>query len=146
MLWDASRGSRLDLLETARFITGHCHVGEFTVPWHVDEWAICPWCGDDFTREHILWECWGLSHERRAFLGEAESREFESLGQFVLLYGLCIGRFLRAAGSLLVLMGASRGQSDLGCCIFEYPGLQHWYPFFLLSSCDVGVGLFIYKL
>ena len=108
---DASRGSRLDLLETARFITGHCHVGAFTVPWHIDEWAICPWCGDDFTREHILWECRALSHERRAFLGEAESREFESLGQFVLFYGLRIGRFLRAVGGVLVSMGASRGQT-----------------------------------
>ena len=77
---DASRGSRRDLLETARFITGHCHVGAFAIPWHVDEWAIYPWCGGDFTREHILRECWGLSHERRAFLGEAESRDFESLG------------------------------------------------------------------
>ena len=108
---DTSTGSRLDLLERARFITGHCHVGAFAVPWHVDEWAICPWCGDDFTREHILWECRGLSHERRAFLGEVDSEEFESLGQFVLFYGLRIGRFLRAAGSLLVSMGASRGQT-----------------------------------
>ena len=107
---DASRGSRFDLLETARFITGHCHVGAFAVPWHADEWAICPWCGDDFTREHILWKCRGLSHERRALLGEVESEEFESLGQFVLFYGLRIVRFLRAAGSLLVLMGVSQGQ------------------------------------
>ena len=122
---DASRGSRLDLLETARFITGHCHVGAFAVPWHVDEWAICPWCGDDFTREHILWECRGLSHERRAFLGEVESEEFESLGQFVLFYGLRIGRFLRAAGSLLVSRGASRGQTWLGTLFVECPGLQH---------------------
>ena len=50
-------------------------------------------------------------HEQRAFLGEAESREFKSLGQFFLFYGLCIGRFLRAAGGLLVSMGASRGQT-----------------------------------
>ena len=51
---DASRGNRLDLLETARFIMGHCHVGAFAIPWHLEEWAICPWCDDDFTREHIL--------------------------------------------------------------------------------------------
>ena len=106
---DASRGNKLDLLETTRFITGHCHVGAFDVPWHVEEWAICPWCGDDFTREHILCECRCLSHERRAFLRGAKSREFESLGQFVLFFGLHIGRFLRAAGGLLVSIGASRG-------------------------------------
>ena len=65
---DASGETKLDLLETARFITGHCHVGAFAIAWHVEEWAICPWCGDNFTREHIRWECRGLSHERRVFL------------------------------------------------------------------------------
>ena len=106
---DAKRGNRLDLLETARFITGHCHVGAFAVPWHIKEWAICPWCGDDFNTEYILWECRGLSYERRAFLRGAELREFESLGQCVLFFGLRIGRFLRAVGCLLVSMGASWG-------------------------------------
>ena len=114
MPWDTSRGDKLDLLEIARFIPSHCHVGAFAVPWHVEEWAICPWCGDDFMREYILWECRGLSHEWQAFLRGAELREFESLGQFVLFLGLCIGQFLREAGRLLVSMGASRGHTWLG--------------------------------
>ena len=106
---DASRGNTLDLLETTRFIMGHCHVGAFAIPRHVEKWAICFWCGDDFMWEHILWQCRGPSHERRVFLQRAESREFKSLGQFVLFFGSRIGRFLRAAGGLLVSMGASRG-------------------------------------
>ena len=48
---DVSRGNRLHLLETTRFIMGHCHVGDFAVPWSVEEWAIYPWCSDDFRRE-----------------------------------------------------------------------------------------------
>ena len=34
---DASRGNKLDLLETTRFIRGHRHVGVFAVPWHIEE-------------------------------------------------------------------------------------------------------------
>ena len=78
---------------------------------HIEEWAICPWCGDDFTREHILWECRGLSYKRRAYLQGTESGEFKSLGQFVLLYGVRIGRFLRAVGGFLDSMGASWKQA-----------------------------------
>ena len=105
---DTGERNRLDLLETARFITGHCHVGAFALPWHTEEWVMCPWCGDDFTREHLLWECRGLSQERRVFLRGIESREFESLEQCVLFYGLRIGRFLRAAGVLLGSLGVVR--------------------------------------
>ena len=99
-------GNRLDLLVTARFIIGHCHVGAFALPWHTEEWVMCPWCGDDFTREHLLWECRGLSQERRVFLCGIKSREFESLEQCVLFYGSRIGRVLRAVGGLLASMGA----------------------------------------
>lgn len=68
MPWDASRGNKLDLLETTRFIIGHCHMGAFVVQWHIEECAICPWCGNDSMRECILWECRGLSHELQTFL------------------------------------------------------------------------------
>ena len=105
---DIGGGNRLDLLETTRFITGHCHVGAFALPWHTEEWVMCPWCGDDFTREHLLWECRGLSQERRVFLRGIESREFKSLEQCVMFYGSRIGRFLRVARVLLGSLGVVR--------------------------------------
>ena len=51
---NVGRGRHLDLLEIARFAMGHCHVGGFALPWHMEEWVICPWWRDNFTWEHII--------------------------------------------------------------------------------------------
>ena len=91
----------MDLIETSRFAMGHCHVGDFAVSWHMEEWVICPWCGDHFTREHIIWKCRGLSVERRVILRGMEMEELVKLERMILLHGTRIGRFLRAAGRLL---------------------------------------------
>ena len=42
---DAESGSRIDFLWTSRFLTGHCHVGAFALPWAVDEWVGVPGVG-----------------------------------------------------------------------------------------------------
>ena len=94
-------GSRLDLLETVRFATRHCHVGAFSLLWHMEEWPICPWCGDDFNREHMICECRGLSQERRVILLVMEMGESVNLEHMILLHGTLIRRSLRAASRLL---------------------------------------------
>ena len=48
----------------AWFIVGHCHLHNFAFPWDSDELVDCPWCGDAFSRGHMLWEYTGLTSER----------------------------------------------------------------------------------
>ena len=91
---DADRCSRSELTLVARFLTGHCHLGDFALPWDLDELVACPWCGHDFSREHLLWECTSLSSVRAEVLqvgthvGDLEwvawHRAF-SLGRFLVL-------------------------------------------------------------
>ena len=51
--WVPRRGVTL----VARFLTGHCHLGGFSLPWDSLESVPCPLCGGEFSREHLLWEC-----------------------------------------------------------------------------------------
>ena len=105
---DAESGSRIDLLWTARFLTGNCHVGAFALPWSADEWVECPWCGDVFTRDHLLWECRGLFEERQRLLLRVDS-DSGSLRHLALYRGCRLGQYLRAAARLLEPVGVGVG-------------------------------------
>ena len=92
---DADRGGRLDITFAARFLTAHCHLGTFSVPHAPDDWAPCPVCGDDFSREHLVWDCRGLTQERERLLGDVGA---ERVGDWVWLArfrGSRLGRFVR---------------------------------------------------
>ena len=106
---DAELGGRLDTTYAARFLTGHCHLGTFSVPWDPSEWALCPLCGEDFSREHIVWECRGLLLERTRLLGSAG---VERVGDWVWLAstrGSRLGRFIRdVIGRVESAQGSSR--------------------------------------
>ena len=62
---DGGSGSKTDLLWMALSLTGHCHVGVFTLPWSADEWVECPYYRDVFTGGHLLWDCRRLFEERQ---------------------------------------------------------------------------------
>ena len=105
---DAESRSRIDLLWTTRFLMGHCHVGAFALPWDVDEWVACPWCGDDFTRDHFLWDCRGLSQEWQRLLLRVDL-DRGSLHHLALYHGTRLGQYLRAAGRPLETVRVSVG-------------------------------------
>ena len=58
---------------TRRALTAHCHLDSFRVPWDPAEWAPCPLCGEDFTREHLVWECRGVTQQRACLLGDVSA-------------------------------------------------------------------------
>ena len=99
---DAGRGSRWDLTMTARFFTGHCHLGPFQTPWHDDEDLVgCPFCGDSFSRVHLVWECRGVAVERERCLSGILP---VVVGDWTVLGArgaFRLGHFLRSVGRLL---------------------------------------------
>ena len=65
----------------ARFMTGHCHLGDFCLP-EEDELVACPLCAEDYTREHFLRECVAVSDLRQRWLQLGNDRELQDLIQF----------------------------------------------------------------
>ena len=92
---DAERGGRLDITYAARFLTGHCHLGPFSVPRDPDAWEPCPVCGDDFSREHLVWECRGLTQERERLLGGVGAARVGDWVWLARFRGSRLGRFVR---------------------------------------------------
>ena len=41
----------------ARFMTGHCHLGRFSLPWHEEEDMIMCVCRELFSRHHLCFKC-----------------------------------------------------------------------------------------
>ena len=115
MTRDTQRGSRVDPLMAARYLTGHCHIGAFDLSWYTEEWVACPWCGDEFSRDHMLWECRGLTEERHVLLRGIGSDRRGNLEWLASHFGSRIGRFTRAAGQLVerVVVSAD-GDGDAG--------------------------------
>ena len=92
---DADFGGRLDVTYAARFLTSHCHLGAFAVPWDQTEWAPCPLCGDDFSRTHLVWECGGATAERERLLGDRGAVRVGDWRWLARYRGSRLGRFLR---------------------------------------------------
>ena len=108
-LSDAKLGGRLDTTCAARFLTGHCYLGTFSVPWDPSEWALCPLCGEDFSREHIVWECRGLLLERTRLLGSAGVARVGDWVWLASTQGSRLGRFIRnVIGRVESAQGSSR--------------------------------------
>ena len=98
---DAELGGRLDITYAARFLTGHCHLGSFSVPWDPTEWAPCPLCGEDFTREHLVWYCRGVTQERERLLGVVGAARVGDWVWLARCRGSRLGRFIREVIGLL---------------------------------------------
>ena len=94
-------GSTWDITLAARFFTGHCHLGDFQLPWHEHEDAVhCPFCDEPFTRAHLVWECCGVHAERDEYLGGMLPRDVS----WSILLGrgaMRLGRFLRIVGLMV---------------------------------------------
>ena len=84
------------------FMTGHCHIGPFSVPWHKEEdWVECPFCGEVFTHQHLVWECCSVIDEREAWLREVLPGRVGDLTELVQRGAFWLGYFLRSVGRLL---------------------------------------------
>ena len=72
---DAVRGSKSATLIVIRLLVGHSHISTFLYKrkWETNKWIICHWCGDDVTRNHLIWSCSVLPEERLVFLREVGS-------------------------------------------------------------------------
>ena len=80
----------------ARFLTGHCHLGGFSLPWDPLESVHCPLCGGEFSREHLLWECSAVSAQREEFLSQGLEIQGRDLGCLARLSVGSLSRFLLA--------------------------------------------------
>ena len=98
---DAELGGRLYITYAARFLTAHCHLGSFSVPWDPAEWAPCPLCGEDFTREHLVWECRGVTQQRACLLGDVGAARVGDWVWLARFRGSRLGRFIREVIGLL---------------------------------------------
>ena len=108
---DAERGGRLDITHAARFLTGHYHLGRFRAPRDPDAWVPCPVCGDDFSREHLIWECRGLTQERAQLLGGVGAARVGDWVWLARFRGARLGRFIRVViGRLEVAQVLSEGE------------------------------------
>lgn len=67
--------SRFGRSETAHLIASHRCVRAFALPWHIEEWVVCPWCGDHFTQKYVFLECRLLHHEGGAILRGMDSHK-----------------------------------------------------------------------
>ena len=93
----AQGGARKALTLTARFLTCHCHFGEFSMPWGVDVETVCPFCGVIFSRTHMLWECPRLTRERVVLVAGVDLTHVGDLSWFAAHRARQLGRFLVAA-------------------------------------------------
>ena len=57
---DIAHCCRSEMVQVARFITGHCHLGNFCLP-REDHSEDCPLCGEPYSRIHFLTECEALA-------------------------------------------------------------------------------------
>ena len=80
----------------ARFLTGHCHLGGFSLPWDPLESVPCPLCGGEFSREHLLWKCSAVSAQREEFLGQGLEIQGIDVGCLADLSVGSLSRFLLA--------------------------------------------------
>ena len=87
----------------AGFLTGHCHLGVFSIPWDPLERISCPLCGGEFSREHLLWNCTTVSEQREEFLSRGAEVWGEDLGRLAHSGLGCLSRFLLAIRPLLRL-------------------------------------------
>ena len=94
--FDTDRVPQRDVTLVARFLTGHCHLGFFSLPWDPLGRVACPLCCRDFTREHLLWDCPKVRLQREEILGHVVEEGGKDLGWFSCSgFGL-LRRFLRA--------------------------------------------------
>ena len=96
---DVHRCRRPEMVLVARFMTGHCHLGNFSLP-REDYSEDCPLCGEPYSRVHFLTECVDLADLRSRWL---ESSVWGRRGLRGLAWHDCfrLGRFLLGVRALL---------------------------------------------
>ena len=77
------------------------------MPWHADNdvWTACPWCGDDLSRDHMIWNCRGLSRKRQDLLRGIGTDRFGDVNWLVSRFGTRLGRFIQVARRLIEIVG-----------------------------------------
>ena len=64
---DVHHCRRQEMVQVARFMTGHCHLGSFCILWE-NYSEDCLLCGELYSRVHFLTECVALSDLRSRWL------------------------------------------------------------------------------
>ena len=99
---DAAAATRADITMVARFLTGHFHIGDWSPAWDLDVLQDCPFCGEDYSRKHLVWECPILEPVRDMTLGSIGANRVEE-GLTLLARSGCalLGKFLRMVSTLI---------------------------------------------
>ena len=85
----------------SRFITGHCHVGGLSLPWHDEEdYEECV-CGRYLSRHHLCFECPRLAEIRAPLFRAVSHRPVLEVGWLVRFCPRILGTFLQKAQGLL---------------------------------------------
>ena len=61
----------------------------------------CPFCGEVFTHQHLVWECCGVTDKREAWLKEVLPGRVGDLTELVRHGAFRLGHFLWSVGRLL---------------------------------------------
>ena len=61
----------------------------------------CPFCGEVFAHLHLVWECYGVTNKREAWLREVLPGRVRDLTKLVWRGAFRLGRFLWSVGRLL---------------------------------------------
>ena len=97
---DAAVATRADITIVARFLTGHFHIGDWSPAWDQDVLQNCPFCGEEYFREHLVWDCPMLESVRETTVESMRDRG-EGLRGLARSSCALLGRFLRIIGELL---------------------------------------------
>ena len=102
---DIAHCRRPEMVQVARFMTGHCHLGNFCLP-QEDHSEDCPLCGEPYSRIHFLTECEALADLRSQWLAPSA---WGRGGLWGLVWHDCFrfGRFLMGVRDLISSLDGS---------------------------------------
>ena len=98
---DAAVATRADITMVARFLTGHFHLGDWSPAWDSDVIQECPFCGEEYSRDHLVHECIFLESVRETTMksvGASRGRDLRWLARSGCAH---LGRFLRTISALI---------------------------------------------
>ena len=98
---DAATATRADITMVARFLTGHFHIGDWSPAWDLETLQDCPFYGEEYFREHLVWDCPILDSVRDTTVGSIGADRRGGLTLLARSGSALLGRFLRTIGDLL---------------------------------------------
>ncbi|CAD7695489.1 unnamed protein product [Ostreobium quekettii] len=103
---DAALCHRSDVSLVGRFMTGHCHFGNFRIPQDDDEMVECVLCGQVYNRTHFLSECDQVEDLRLKWLN-SEGTVIQNLRNWFWNHCARFGAFIRSVGDRIRFIEAS---------------------------------------